>query len=454
MFDFFTLFFVVLLVMEAVAGVFLIGWWVQQRSDYSLAVWGLLHGVGVLLLWGSWYAMGSRLSQLPHADLILAGLLLICVVPAFGYVLFRMLRAEARLRGGSGKNSMWRYFASAEPLEAEQLARDLRAALARPDKQLFLHYQPIFNAATRSISGFEALLRWEHPERGTISPSQFIPIAEAFGIILPLGRWVLESACATAASWPKPWSVSVNVSPMQLKQHRFMRHVKEALRHSGLAPERLYLEVTEGIMIDSASVVMSRLADLRDMGAKVAIDDFGTGYSSLRYLERLPCDTIKIDRSFVHELEHDQAARAIAAAIIKLSQELGHDVVAEGVETEGQLNELNILGCQRVQGWLLGRPMKADEIVPVFGNNALYQGGRELVTEAAWRDVEDADDGDRADEDRKNRDAGEADAHKQGGDPIASAEILPFPEGEQIISRPAKPAGPHGMVWEVVEGGR
>ncbi len=378
MFDFFTLFFVVLLMMEAVAGVLLMGWWMQKRSDSSLALWSLAHGVGVLLLWWGWYTVGHQVSAGPYSELALAGLLLIAVVPAFGYVLMRMLRAEARLQGTGSKNMLWHYFASVDPAEADQLAQDLRAALARPDRQLFLQYQPIFHAATRTVSGFEALLRWNHPQRGAISPAQFIPIAESSGVILPLGRWVLETACAAAARWPKPWSVSVNVSPVQLKQNRFLSHVRDALQHTALAPHRLQLEITEGVMIDSASQVMSRLADLRGLGARIAIDDFGTGYSSLRYLERMPCDTIKIDRSFVRELEHDQAARSITAAIVKLSHELGHDVVAEGVETEGQLAELKLLGCQRVQGWLLGKPMEADRIVPVFGDNSLYEGGRGL----------------------------------------------------------------------------
>lgn len=383
MLDFFTLFFIVLLMMEAVAGVFLMGWWMQRRGDNSLALWSLAHGFGVLLLWGGWYAMGTHLTSLPHLDLALSGLLLLAVMPAFIYVMVRMLRAEARLLGQRSKNTLWHYFASADPAEADQLAHDLRAALAQPDHQLFLQYQPIFNAATRTVSGFEALLRWNHPLRGPISPAQFIPIAEACGAILPLGRWVLETACAAAARWPKPWSVSVNVSPVQLKHHSFVAHVREALQNAVLEPRRLHLEVTEGIMIDSTSLVISRLSELRGLGAQVAIDDFGTGYSSLRYLERLPCDTIKIDRSFVHELEHDQAARSVTAAIIKLSHELGHDVVAEGVETEGQLAELNTLGCQRVQGWLLGRPMAADRIEPVFGEDSLYEGGRPMQEQVA-----------------------------------------------------------------------
>src|SRR5690606_5370180 len=268
MFDFFTLLFVVLLLMEAVSGVLLIGWWLQKRGDNSLAWWSLAHGVGVLALWVGWIMVGGRFSRIPHIDMLLAGMLMMAIVPAFIYVLIRMLRAEARLHGVAGKTGLWHYVAAADPMETDQLARDLRSALARPDKQLSLQYQPIFNTSTRTLSGFEALLRWNHPVRGPISPAQFIPIAESSGALMPLGRWALETACSTAARWPKPWSVSVNVSPLQLRQSRFGSHVRDALKHNNLAPSRLQLEVTEGVLIESASQVISRLADVRSLGAK------------------------------------------------------------------------------------------------------------------------------------------------------------------------------------------
>ncbi|MBU4610482.1 EAL domain-containing protein [Achromobacter sp. GG226] len=376
MFDFFTLLFVVLLLMEAIGGVLLVGWWMQKRGGNTLAWWSLAHGVGVLMLWGSWYAVGPALSNLPYADLLLGGFLLVAVVPAFAYLMTRMLRAEAKLHGTRSQKNLWHYFASVDSAETDRLAIELRMALERPEKQLSVEYQPIFNAATRHVVSFEALVRWHHPVRGAISPAQFIPIAEASGSILPLGQWVLETACATAVRWPQPWLVSVNVSPVQLRQSRLVSHVRDALRHSGLAANRLQLEITEGVMIDSASQVMARLSELRSLGVRIAIDDFGTGYSSLRYLEHLPCDTIKIDRLFVHDLEHDQAARSITSAVINLCHELGHEVVAEGVETEGQLSVLNALKCQAVQGWLLGKAMPPERIGPVFGNDTLYEGGR------------------------------------------------------------------------------
>ncbi|GAA5234006.1 EAL domain-containing protein [Verticiella sediminum] len=373
MFDFFTLLFVVLLLMEAVGGVMLMGWWLQKRGNNTLAWWSLAHGLGVLMVWFSWYAIGSRMTRMPYSELILAGLLLVAVVPAFSYLMIRMLRAEARLQGARSQKNLWHYFATADSAGNDQLALDLRAALQAPERQFFLQYQPIFDTRTRAVTGFEALLRWKHPTRGMVSPAQFIPVAESSGAIVPLGQWVLSTACAAAVRWPREWSVSVNVSPVQLRQARLINHVRDALRFSRLAAERLQLEVTEGVMIDTASQVMARLSELRSLGLKVAIDDFGTGYSSLRYLEHMPCDTIKIDRSFISDLEHDHAARSITSAIIKLCHELGHNVVAEGVETEAQLRVLQDLRCQSVQGWLLGKPLDEDQIMPTLGDDAVAE---------------------------------------------------------------------------------
>ena len=377
MFDFFTLLVVVLLLMEAVGGVLLVGWWLQRRGDNSLGWWALAHGAGVLLLWFSWYTMGSSVSRMRYAEFGLLGLLLLAVVPALAYVVLRMVRAESHVQLSSpGQKTLFHYYASADPAQTDRLAHDLLKALANPGDQLYLQYQPIFDTLTREVHGFEALVRWNHPTRGAIRPDQFIPLAEANGSIKALGRWVLETACITASKWPHPWTISVNLSPVQLQEHRLMRDVREVLRYSGLPPERLQLEITEGVMVDTSNQILSRLKALRELGVLIAIDDFGTGYSSLQYLERLPCDTIKIDRSFVNAIESDQAARSIASAVIRLCHELGHQVVAEGVETEGQLDILAELGCQRTQGWLLGKAMPADRIVPVFGDNPLYEAGR------------------------------------------------------------------------------
>ncbi|MGE4337550.1 MAG: putative bifunctional diguanylate cyclase/phosphodiesterase [Pigmentiphaga sp.] len=376
MFDFFTLLIVVLLLMEAVGGVLLVGWWLQRRADNALGWWALAHGVGVLLLWLSWYTVGGSLSRNRYAEFGLLGLLALAVVPALSYVVLRMARAESHVAASASQKNLFHYYASADPAQTDRLAHDLLVALGDPASQLYLQYQPIFDTRSREILGFEALVRWNHPTRGAIRPDQFIPLAEANGSIKALGRWVLETACLQAAKWPHPWTISVNLSPVQLQEHRLMREVRECLRYTGLAPERLQLEITEGVMVDTTNQILSRLRGLRELGVRVAIDDFGTGYSSLQYLERLPCDTIKIDRSFVNAIESDQAARSIASAVVRLCHELGHSVVAEGVETDGQVEILAELGCQGSQGWLLGKPMPAERIVPVFGHNPLYEGGR------------------------------------------------------------------------------
>lgn len=377
MFDFFTLLVVILLLMEALGGVLLVGWWLQRRGDNSLGWWALAHGVGVLMLWYGWYAVGSSMARMRYAEFGLLGILLLAVVPTFAYLLLRLTRAEAAVYQAPGQRTLFHYAVGANPEQADRLAHDLLVALTDPDRHFSLQYQPIFDAETRHVMGFEALLRWHHPTRGNIPPDQFIPLAEANGSITSLGRWALETACRTAQSWPHPWTISVNLSPVQLQQYRLIREVREVLRATGLASERLQMEITEGLMVDITNQTMNRLKALRELGVRVAIDDFGTGYSSLQYLERLPCDTVKIDRTFVVAIERDQAARSIAGAVVNLCHELGYNVVAEGVETEGQLQILAELGCQQIQGWLLGKAMDADAIVPVFGENPLYEAGRE-----------------------------------------------------------------------------
>lgn len=380
MLDFFTLLFIVLLLIEAIGGIMLIGWWVQRRGANALAWWSLAHGVGVLVVCIAWYAFGGSVARVSWAEFLLGGILLMGVLPAFSYVVNRLIRAESLLDSTRRKN-LWHYVEAADPQDADQLSRDLREAICNPDGQLSLQYQPIFDAATRTVCGFEALLRWNHPERGSLSPAQFIPLAESNGTIQQLGQWVLQKACNDAAGWPHPWYLSVNVSPAQLGS-RLVGQVHDALRDSQLAPGRLLLELTEGVMVDSSGATHSRLSALRNLGARIAIDDFGTGYSSLRYLERLPCDVIKIDRSFVNDLSNDQSVRAITGAVIKLCHELNLEVVAEGVETEAQLDTLNELGCERVQGWLLGKSMTHERLIEVFRDNALYEAGRDAENDA------------------------------------------------------------------------
>jgi EAL domain-containing protein (putative c-di-GMP-specific phosphodiesterase class I) len=209
--------------------------------------------------------------------------------------------------------------------------------------------------------GFEALLRWTHPSRGPISPAEFIPIAEQTGLIIPLGRWVIEVACAEAAAWAMPLHIAVNLSPAQFRDHDLLGSVQEILSRTGLLPSRLGLEVTEGLLLEDADDVVKTMQALRAMGIRMVLDDFGTAHSSLSYLRGFPFDAIKIDRSFLRALNSDAQARALVEAMLAMARALGLDVVGEGVETQEQLALLCHLQCRWVQGYLLGRPAPSDE---------------------------------------------------------------------------------------------
>lgn len=234
------------------------------------------------------------------------------------------------------------------------LEQELRGALQRG--QLEVYYQRMCETSSLAVTGYEALLRWNHPTRGAVAPTEFIPLAEESGLIIPLGRWVLEQACAAAASWPSPCTVSVNISPAQFVQQDLVAMVGEILRASGLAPERLELEVTEGILISNTERALQVLDGFKGLGVRITLDDFGTGYSSLGYLRRFPFDAVKIDRSFVHGLCSDRESGMIVHSILALCRSLNLRVTAEGVETPEQLATLCEYGCDMVQGYLLGRP--------------------------------------------------------------------------------------------------
>jgi diguanylate cyclase (GGDEF)-like protein len=240
------------------------------------------------------------------------------------------------------------------------LAEDLRQAMGTP--QLRLHYQPIFATATRAITGFEALLRWQHPVRGNIPPMTFIPIAEESDMILTIGAWVLEEACRTAATWAEPKRIAVNLSVAQLRNGGLPAQVAAVLRRTGLLARLLELEVTETLLVGDPGKALATLHELQGMGVHIACDDFGTGYSSFSYLQKLAFNRIKIDKSFVQELGVTQSALRIVQAILAMAHSLGMDVTAEGVETEGQFSILRELGCDEIQGFLLGRPAPAETI--------------------------------------------------------------------------------------------
>jgi diguanylate cyclase (GGDEF)-like protein/PAS domain S-box-containing protein len=258
---------------------------------------------------------------------------------------------------------LWRFFEQDIDQRLRQrrtMEQDLRRAMLHDE--LRLHYQPLLDCTTLQIEGFEALLRWPHPERGFISPAEFVPVAEESGLIMQLGHWVLTSACAEAASWPQPWRVAVNLSPAQFRQRDLAQSIRAILADTGLAPWRLELEITEGILIDDAERALAMLRELKALGVHVALDDFGTGYSSLSYLRRFPFDKLKIDASFVQGLGDGGEADAIVRAIMALGRSLSLRITAEGVETPEQLRLLREQACDQVQGYLIGRPMPPAEL--------------------------------------------------------------------------------------------
>ena len=268
-----------------------------------------------------------------------------------------MYRAKQDGRG------TWRYFDVGMDLlleERRKLEHDLREALAH--NQFELHYQPLWDGTSLEVTGYEALLRWTHPLRGDVSPSDFIPLAEESSLIVPIGRWVLETACAEAASWDRPLTIAVNLSPCQFRQKDLAAMIGSILRTCGLPPERLELEITEGVLIENTEHALQVLRALKEIGIRIALDDFGTGYSSLSYLRKFPFDKLKIDRSFVQGLGEDPEAESIVQAIIAMSRGLHLDVTAEGVETKAQLMHLQSYGCGALQGFLLGPPRSAPDL--------------------------------------------------------------------------------------------
>src|SRR6478736_1826884 len=241
-----------------------------------------------------------------------------------------------------------------------ELEMDLRKALAT--EQFQLYYQPLVVLQTNDVNAFEALLRWNHPTRGLISPADFIPIAEETGLIIPLGEWVLKEACAEAVEWPEHIKVAVNLSPAQLNNRNLVNMVKAALEQSGMSPHKLQLEITESVLLQNTFTTLATLHELRKMGVQIALDDFGTGYSSLSYLRSFPFDKIKIDRSFISELATRDESMAIVRAVTGLGKSLGIVTTAEGVETDAQFELLRREGCTQAQGYLFSRPRPAAEV--------------------------------------------------------------------------------------------
>jgi diguanylate cyclase (GGDEF)-like protein len=247
-----------------------------------------------------------------------------------------------------------------------KLEMDLQEAIEK--EQFEVHFQPSIRLEDSSVSGFEALLRWRHPDRGMISPAEFIPIAEETGLINRIGQWVLREACKQAAAWPNHISVAVNLSPVQFKQPTLPLQVVSALSSSGLEPSRLELEITEAVLLKDTGSTQDTLKQLRAIGVRIALDDFGTGYSSLSYISRFQFDKIKIDRSFISEMSAQNDALSIVRAITSLGVDLGMTVTAEGVESEEQLAHLKTVHCTEVQGFLFSRPRSAIDLDEFLGD--------------------------------------------------------------------------------------
>jgi diguanylate cyclase (GGDEF)-like protein len=317
-------------------------------------------------------ALAKRLVDLLSRSYIVEGHLLnigasvgIALIPADGRDTDQVLKnADLALsRAKQGGQGSFRFFETEmdEQMQAQRsLELDFRRALAL--RELALVYQPQLNLVSKRITGFEALLRWHNPERGLVSPADFIPLAEKIGLIVPIGEWVIRTACREAARWPRPLSVAVNVSAVQFGSPNLVSTVLSALAESGLDPRRLELEITESVLLGDHRAALDILLKVRELGVRVSMDDFGTGYSSLSYLRSFPFDKIKIDQTFVRGQSDDPSGMAIVRAIAGLGRSLGMATLAEGVETEEQLARVEADGCTDVQGYLISRPLPPERI--------------------------------------------------------------------------------------------
>ena len=269
---------------------------------------------------------------------------------------------------GKGTSAVFQPSLHEAVVQRLRLEADLRRAIER--REFVVEYQPIMRLRTREIVGVEALVRWEHPERGLVGPADFIALAEETGLIVPIGAWVLREACRHGRRWQleregegeERLTVAVNVSARQLAEPAFVDAVASALSETGMDPAGLCLEVTESVLIEDPDSSTDTLAALKALGVRVAVDDFGTGYSSLEHLRRFPIDSVKIDRSFVRGLPHSSEDVAIVGAVIELGHALNLSVVAEGVETADQLGNLQSAGCDTAQGFLFSRPEHPDVV--------------------------------------------------------------------------------------------
>ncbi len=265
----------------------------------------------------------------------------------------------------AGKDGYALFESAMQTAAQDRMHLEMDLAEALEAGQLFLAYQPMFDLRDERVVGVEALLRWRHPRNGVIAPDVFIPIAEENGLIIRIGRWVLEQACARGAAWQRighPLNIAVNVSARQLERREFVEEVRSALEHSGLDPSTLTLEITETVLMRKPDATVNLLTELKALGVRIAVDDFGTGYSSLAYLRQFPVDLLKIDRTFITGLALSGEAQALAHTLIRLGQALGLQTLAEGVEHADQVRELRREGCDLVQGFLFARPLAPEAV--------------------------------------------------------------------------------------------
>jgi len=269
-----------------------------------------------------------------------------------------------------GKNDIRIFSKEIETQSIDRLTMETGLGHALDRNELRLHYQPKLNVATGQIAGVEALLRWCHPDLGELAPNRFIPLAEETGLIVPVGRWVMKTACAQNMAWQRQGlpaiSMAINVSPRQFSDENLLQDINDALSSSGMDPALLQVEITESMVMLNVERAIQLLDAIRSQGVRLAIDDFGTGYSSMSVMKRFPIDTIKIDRSFVRELPENTEDRAIAQAIIGMGKALGLTIVAEGVETNEQQEFLRELACDEIQGFLFSKPVVADRIAELL----------------------------------------------------------------------------------------
>ena len=314
--------------------------------------------------------------EIDGIELVIGASIGIALSPGDGETSEELMRNAdmALYRAKSDGGGVHRFFEREMDQQAQKrrdMELDLRRAFANGEFEL--HYQPLVDIVADRISGFESLLRWRHPQRGMVSPADFIPVAEDIGLIIALGEWVLREACTEAAKWPADVKVAVNLSPVQFRSRNLVQVVISALAHSGLSPRRLELEITESLFLAETEANLAILHQLRELGVSISMDDFGTGYSSLSYLRSFPFDKIKIDRSFVKDLAERPDCVAIVRAISGLGRSLNITTTAEGVETVGQLDWLRAEGCNEVQGFLFSAAKPAAEVEALlfrFGRQA------------------------------------------------------------------------------------